>query len=132
MTTNHEPIEGEIPHPHLWNDDRSLGIRGLRTTDKPPNVYMDPETGEFLRSTYTVVTSTTQGPTIVETREEIDPVVLRRMVLSLMEERDEAVAYCDGDPSEKFPLLAKRAAQSGVTLAQAREAFLDELAALKQ
>ena len=78
------------------------------------------------------VTSATQPTTIIETREEIDPEKLRAMVLVMLEEQNEAVAYSPTADPAQFPLLLKRAEKLGVTLAQAAASVIDELAAIKK
>lgn len=72
------------------------------------------------------------APTVIETREEIDPVKLRRAVIALVEEMHEATTYEPGADAALFPILAKRAAAINGTLSEARAQILDEIAAAKQ
>ena len=79
----------------------------------------------------TPVAAATQAPTIIETREEVDPSKLRSMILLMQEEQHEAVAYYDGADPSQFPLLAKRAASAGISLAIVAQSVIAELAAVK-
>lgn len=72
------------------------------------------------------------SPTVIETREEVDPGKLRQMIVATHEEISEALTYRDGDDPARFRMLSKRAADMAGTLADARTAIFNELAAVKQ
>lgn len=121
------PLDKPIPHPHTWNSETQFGIQGLGTTDKPPNVYMDPDTGELLRSTAGPADSESLPAPVASAAGLTLDDVLRALELI-----NEAKSYHPSDPPENYPLLAARAAHDQVTMTMAAVAVIDNVARIKR